>query len=669
MSKFELLAEVAPAQPAKGDKKAVGPTYRVAYAKDGFPELEGVKTLHELFQRSAKKFATRPCVGHRPIVDGKPQPFEFLSYQEIADMVAEVAAGYAALGAKPKDKVSICGVNCTEWMLAMQGCNYLNLVCVPLYETLGETAIEYIINHAECRLVLTSAAKLPIVAEALPNLKTKLDALVYWGQPDRKALEAVSSGGHKVLSFDDLRKLGRDAPVTPSPPAPEDLCTIMYTSGTTGDPKGVMLPHRAMVATISSINAFLDHAGERIDQDDRFLSYLPLAHVFDRAAEEFMLNRGGTIGYWGGDIRQISDDIAALKPTLFVGVPRVLDRIHTGVVDQVKKGGILSQAVYSMMYNRKLYYMKNGWKHDEASPVSDHLVFNKIKKRLGGCVRVVVSGAAPLSTHVEEFLKVAMCAPVVQGYGLTETCAASFIAVPHCMDQTGTVGPPMPCTELRLVAVPEMGYDPMADPPKGEVLIGGPGVFAGYYKDEKKTREDLDADGFFHTGDIGELSGDGVLRIIDRMKNIFKLSQGEYIAVEKLENAYKQCDLVEQLWVYGNSFESVLVAVVVPKEKQLMAWAEKNGLGGQDFKAVCSSQDGREYVLQQLAAAGKSSKLKGFEAIKAVHLEPEQFSVENDLMTPTFKLKRAPLLKHYQKQVDEMYNTLRQEGITKTKKK
>ncbi|KAL4444633.1 hypothetical protein ABPG77_002450 [Micractinium sp. CCAP 211/92] len=389
---------------------------------------------------------------------------------------------------------------------------------------------------------------------------------------------------------------------------------------------------------------------------------LPAAHppLYRRTAEELYLHLGASIGYWRGDIKGLMEDIGALRPTLFCGVPRVFDRIYAGVMQKVSEGSFLKKALFNWGYQRKLHFLNKGLPYDKAAPVFDKIVFSKIKEKLGGRVKLVVSGGAPLARHVEDFLKVTMCCRVVQGYGLTETCAASFIAVPDQPAHAGTVGPPQPVLEFKLEAVPSMNYDPMADPPRGEVVVRGPAVFAGYYKAQDKTDEVLEKDGWFHTGDIGEITPTGALRIIDRMKNIFKLSQGEYIAVEKVEGIYKMNSAVEQIWVYGNSFESQLVAVVVPVAAKLRAIAAQVGAKGSD-EELCRNEKVKKELLAQLTATGKEGKLKGFEMVRAIYIESPSnlFSVENDLLTPTFKLKRAPLQKRYQAEVDAMYAALK----------
>jgi len=421
-----------------------------------------------------------------------------------------------------------------------------------------------------------------------------------------------------------------------------------------------MLKHSAVIAAVSNCYSIVRAYNVGLSESDALLSYLPLAHIFDRVFEEFFLYLGGSIGYWQGDVTKLLDDIAALKPSIFIGVPRVFDRIYARIMGQVNSASVVKRSLFNLGLWTKLYFMRQGWKHGQASPFFDMLVFSKVAARLGGKVKIVISGGAPLSAHVEEFLRVAMCCPVVQGYGLTETCAASFIAVPDEIGHSATVGPPTPCTEFRLESVPEMDYDALdPDRPAGEILIRGPSNFCGYYKDQKKTDEDVEEDGWFHSGDIAVFTPEGGVKIVDRKKNIFKLSQGEYVAVEKVEGVYKKNLLVEQVWVYGSSFKSCLVAVVVPSEAGLTAWAAAAGVPGGLPELVRDARV-RAHVLEELVATGRAEKLKGFEIVKAVHLESGQFSVEDDLLTPTFKLKRPQLQRRFQAAIDAMYKELKE---------
>ncbi|XP_035838283.1 long chain acyl-CoA synthetase 4 [Helianthus annuus] len=257
-----------------------------------------------------------------------------------------------------------------------------------------------------------------------------------------------------------------------------------------------------------------------------------------------------------------------------------------------------------------------------------------VKQGLGGRVHIILSGGAPLAPHVEAYLKVVTCSHVLQGYGLTETCGGSFVSMPNEMDMLGTVGPPIPNLDARLVSVPEMNYDALSSKPQGKVCIRGDVLFSGYHKREDLTKEVL-VDDWFHTGDIGEWQPDGSMKIIDRKKNIFKLSQGEYVAVEYLENVYGLVPDIDAVWIYGNSFESCLVGVVNPYKPAIEHYAGTHNISG-DFDSLCENPKIKEYILGELNRIGKEKKLKSFESVKTVHLDPVPFDLERDLLTPTF---------------------------------
>eukprot|EP00897_Mesotaenium_endlicherianum_P001315 jgi/Mesen1/1210/ME000128S00185 len=635
-----------------------GPSYKSKLAKDGYPKLDGVSTVWELFRRSAEVYPNNNMLGMRDMTGGKAGPYIWETYAQVFEKTKYIASAFRSLGVEAKGRVGIYGANCSQWVIAMEACNSQSLYCVPLYDTLGADAIEFIVNHAEISTIVVQASKISTLISGITKCTDNVKTIVSMDEWDAASKSKAEELGIKTYSWNDFLALGKSSPVEPVPPSPEDICTIMYTSGTTGEPKGVLISHASVVAVIASSVAFTTLYHEKVGQSDVYLSYLPLAHIFDRVSEEFLIYNGGSIGFWQGDVKLLVDDIGELKPTFFTGVPRIFDRIASGVRSKIDAASPIAKFLFNFGYGRKLDRLRHGHSYDKAAPISDLLVFNKVKQKLGGRVKIIISGAAPLAPHVEEFLRVAMCAPVVQGYGMTETCAGSFISIPGNMKQAGTVGPPMPVGEVRLESVPEMKYDALGTPPRGEVCIKGPSLFAGYYKRQDLTDEAFDADGWFHTGDVGEWQADGAMKIIDRKKNIFKLAQGEYVAVENLENVYGLCAAVDQAWVYGNSFESVLVAVVVPNEPALLDWAKQNGVSG-DLASLCQNARAKEHILAELVAVGKKGKLRGFELIKALHLEPVPFDMERDLLTPTFKKKRPQLLDYYKTQIDSMYADLK----------
>lgn len=596
-------------------------------------------------------------LGHRKKVGDQVGEYVWQTYQEAFDTVIAIGSAMRISGLNPRGRCGVYGANCPEWLMAMEACNGHSIYCVPLYDSLGADAVEYIVGHAEVSLAFIQDSKMAAMLKCLPRCTTFLKTLVCFGNISKEQREEAERLGVTAYSWSEFVDLGKKNPVVISPPKKEDISTIMYTSGTTGEPKGVLLTHENITDVIAGVDHLLDSLGEKMTQEDVYFSFLPLAHIFDRIIEEYSVRSGAAIGFWQGDVKRVVEDVGVLRPTIFAGVPRVYDRIYSGALQKVNAGGFLRKKIFDIGFQYKLSRMLKGLKQDKASPFFDSLVFSKIKQGLGGRVRIILSGAAPLARHVEEFLRVATGSLALQGYGLTETCGASFVSIPDVISMMGTVGVPLPNIDVRLESVPELGYDALADPPRGEVCIRGKSVFVGYHKREDLT-QDVMVDGWFHTGDIGEWQQDGALKLIDRKKNIFKLSQGEYVAVENLENVYSFCPLIESIWVYGNSLESSLVAVIVPNQAALEDWAEANAVEG-DFAAICDSSKARDHVLHELDALARSKKLRGFEFIKALHLEPQAFDIERDLLTPTYKKKRPQLLKYYKETIDNLYKSIK----------
>ncbi|KAH6783415.1 AMP-dependent synthetase and ligase family protein [Perilla frutescens var. hirtella] len=658
MANEKFIVEVEPGKPAVDGKPSIGPVYRSIFAKDGFPEpTPGLDSCWDIFRLSVDKYPNNQMLGRREIVDGKPGKYSWMTYKEVYDIVVKVGNSIRSCGIEEGGRCGIYGANSPEWIISMEACNAHGLYCVPLYDTLGAGAIEFIICHAEVALAFVEEKKISELLKTFPGAASYLKTIVSFGKVNSQQKEEAEKYGVAIYSWDDFLSLGAnkhfDLPVKKK----TDICTIMYTSGTTGDPKGVLISNNSIVTLIAGVKRLLESVNESLTVKDVYLSYLPLAHIFDRVIEECFINHGASIGFWRGDVKLLTEDIGELKPTIFCAVPRVLERIHSGLQQRISAGGFIKQTMFNFAYALKLRNMKKGRKHTEAAPLCDKVVFSKVKQGLGGNVRLILSGAAPLASHVEEYLRVVSCSYVLQGYGLTETCAGTFVSIPDELNMLGTVGPPVPNVDVCLKSVPEMGYDALSSIPCGEVCVRGDTLFSGYYKREDLTKE-VFIDGWFHTGDIGQWQTDGSLKIIDRKKNIFKLSQGEYVAVENLENIYGLVPSIESIWVYGNSFESCLVAVINPVKQAVEEWAQEAGESG-DFNALCENPKVKEYFLGELARIGKEKKLKGFEFIKAVHLDPVPFDMERDLITPTFKKKRPQMLKYYEDAIDNMYQSVK----------
>ncbi|KAJ3414191.1 Long chain acyl-CoA synthetase 7 peroxisomal [Chytridiales sp. JEL 0842] len=612
----------------------------------------GINSLFENFMSGVKASGNSPFMGTRTMVDGVAGPYVWQTYNEIYLRVKNLGSGMVKRGLKPDSMVGLFSINRAEWVIAEQACFMYSLATVPLYDTLGAEAIDFIANQAELPVIVATKDKAKILVDIkgqLPHLK----CIIIMDTPDADLINAGKAVGVEVVSILDVERDGQQTPADPVPPKPETIGTICYTSGTTGQPKGVVLTHKNMLAFAAAANEL--HKTGRfagINKNDVYISYLPLAHVFERVCQIMIIQYGGKIGFYQGDTLKLLDDIAELKPTIFASVPRLYNRIYDKVLAGVKSKSAFAQFLFNKAYAAKKGHLASGsvnhW-------LWDNLVFGAVRARLGGNVRMMMTGAAPISADVIDFLRICFSAKVYEGYGQTETCAG--LAITDGEDLTsGHVGVPIPCVEVKLVDVPSMGYTSQDKPhPRGEICVRGACVFSGYYKAPEKTAEVIDADGWCHTGDIGVWDAQGRLKIVDRVKNIFKLAQGEYIAPEKIEIVYAKHELVAQAFVYGDSLQATLVGIIVPDEEPFMKWAAANGHSGKSFDALCKDPEVAKTVLKILEAHGKTEGLKGFENIKGVHLDNELFSMENALLTPTFKLKRHEAKKKYQAQIDALY--------------
>jgi long-chain acyl-CoA synthetase len=413
------------------------------------------------------------------------------------------------------------------------------------------------------------------------------------------------------------------------------------------------LTHKNFVAGISSFHVMFKHQKMFLPSvGDTHISYLPLAHVFERLCQGVMISGAARIGYFQGDTLKLLDDVAILQPTVFVSVPRLFNRIYDKVLAGVKAKGGIAAFLFNRAYQAKKSNLKRG---TVEHALWDRLVFGSIRARLGGKVKHIVSGSAPIAPDVMDFLRICFSADVYEGYGQTEQAAGLTISYRGDLS-SGQVGPPQVCVEVKLKDIPAMNYTSQDKPfPRGEIMLRGHSVFQGYYNAPKQTAETLDADGWASTGDIGQWDERGRLVVIDRVKNIFKLAQGEYIAPEKIESVLAKHYLVAQIFVYGHSLKATLVGVVVPDAETLKPWANANGLGNKSFEELCREPLVKTTILKELASFGREADLKGFEILKNIHITSEQFSIENDLLTPTFKLKRHTAKERYQEDIDRMY--------------
>ncbi|CAL8247664.1 unnamed protein product [Merluccius merluccius] len=608
---------------------------------------EDTKTAYEMFQRGLRISGSGPCLGFR-----KPgQPYEWIAYSEVAEQAQVLGSGLLAKGCQPNPQqfVGIFAQNRPEWIISELACYTYSMAVVPLYETLGVEAMVHILNLAEISLVICDCEE---KASALLENKEKgvtpsLSCLVLFNDAGDALVKRGEACGVEILKLAQIMDLGRQDLKDPVPPQPQDLAVVCFTSGTTGKPKGAMITHGNIASNTSSVIKILEGSFV-IRQEDVSISYLPLAHMFERMIQVSMFCHGARVGFYQGDISLLTDDIKTLKPTFFPVVPRLLNRIYDKILGSMTSP--MWRALLHYAVRRKQAELSSGVVRNNS--LWDKLVFNRIQASLGGNLRFILTASAPISPTVLSFLRAVLGCLIFEGYGQTECTAGCTFSMPG--DWTaGHVGAPLPCAMVKLVDIVEMNY--MAKNGEGEICIRGPSVFRGYLKDPERTQEALDTEGWLHSGDVGQWLPNGTLRIVDRKKHIFKLSQGEYIAPEKIENVYMRCVSVLQVFVHGDSLQSHLIGIVVPDPEVFTDWTKERGFVG-SYEELCQNPDVQKAVLEDMTAVGKAGGLKSFEQVKDLYLHAEMFSVANGLLTPTLKSRRVDIRRVFQEQISRMYS-------------
>ncbi|ORZ09050.1 hypothetical protein BCR41DRAFT_358800 [Lobosporangium transversale] len=646
-----------------------------------------VETLYELFQHGLAQFPDKEFIGHRPYnpTTRTYDSFTWETFQQIDQRINAFGSGImhlneSFLGNSQLNRwaLGIWSLGRPEWYITEMSCYFYNLVNVALYDTLGPDSIEYVSNHAEIRVVVCSAnhiVALLKIAHKLSSLQAiiSMDSLYDTSRSapnavvDLNVIRSLSNeNGIKVYDFEEIEALGKEFPRPHTPPKKDEVATLCYTSGTTGQPKGAMLTHKNFIAAVGTC-----YEGTHIAPDDVVLSYLPLAHIMGRVGILVSTSVGCKTGFFHGDMLALMDDVNELKPTFFTTVPRLLNRIYARVVAATvdAPGAVGKLSRHAVAVKLANLHAGKGVHH----PLWDRLLFNKVKMALGGRVQVLGTGSAPVAKEVLDFLRVVFSCVVAEGYGSTETTSIATVTLPD-EHVSGHVGCPRPGIELKLVDVPELNYLTTDQPfPRGEIQLRGAPIFKGYFKDEASTREAVDPEGWLATGDIGVMDDRGCLTIVDRKKNIFKLAQGEYVAPEKIENILTaRCNLVMQIYVHGDSLESMLVAVAIPDPETFLPFANavvtSEGNDAQEVKPgdmegyarLLSDPRVKAAFIQELEKAGRVGGLNGYELAKKVHLTTDMFSVENGMVTPTLKIRRPQVREYFKEHIQAMYEELRQ---------
>jgi len=698
----------------------VGDSWRLKEAeKDLYTTLyPECRTVHDLTQRAFATYGDRPACGTRTYlgthkVEGSKFPLQkfgatkWMTYREFGKRAGHFGAGLIKLGMKPvpdgQDLEKISGPHTlllfeetsAPWITAAFGAFSQSLAVATSYATLGMSAVAEAINETGATTILCNIKDVKKVASYCNKDKTPtLHTIIYStnNSTDTKP-EGVDGSSIKVLSVDEVIKMGSGEPVKFNPPTPDHVAVIMYTSGSTGKPKGVIIKHSSMVASVAGIGKKFKEFGLK-EGEERYIAYLPAAHILELIAEISMFCLGASVGFGcpktissKGACRERPDGtvntkpaleyspgaIQEFKPTVMAAVPKIWDILKKGVEEVVGKGSPVTKFLFQAAFSARYFAVMQG----RESPLFKAVVFKKLTDMLGAQLKVGITGGGPISQDVQGFVRTAFCIPLLQGYALTETCCAGSVQMIDDM-RYGVVGPPLGSVEMRLRScmdakgepeVLDRQHQPYTAKDKhhygtpcegrGEVLIRGPSVSSGYFKQPEKTAEVFDKDGWFHTGDVGIFNADGSLMLVDRLKNLVKLKGGEYIAIEAMEKEYSNSAYTNGInggvMAYGDGDMDRPIALVQTNTAELEKWAKASGVQYSSVEELCKNPAAEKAVLDSMNAAGKEGDLAANEILCAIALIPgtgpmagdltaaSPWTAENGGLTASNKLNRKPI--------------------------
>ena len=591
------------------------------------------KTLAELFAQAARKHNRADALNYKK--DGEWKP---ISSDEMIARAENIALGLYALGLRKGDRAAILAANSPEWTLTDAGCQFAGIVDAPIYTTLAPNAVEYIINDAGAKVFfLENRASFERLKTVLPNCPT-VEKFVFFDAENVEAENAVSlaeleeSGALlKAENSQLLESLINSV-------EPGDVATLIYTSGTTGEPKGVMLTHTNLVS--NTLDAGAEHT---FSSKDKPLSVLPFSHVFERTGMYLYIFNGMAI-YYAESIEKAADNLAEVKPTMFVGVPRIFEKVYAKARVKAAQSSPLKEKIFDWAIGvAKDYAARTERKQPiprflaVRHSIADKIVFRKLREFFGGNLSFCISGGAALSDDIHLIFTGAGIS-IVQGYGLTET--SPVISTNTQMNaRLGTVGKPIRNVQVRIAE-------------DGEIEISGANVMLGYYNQPEATKEVFTEDGWFKTGDIGWLDADGFLKITDRKKELFKTSGGKYIAPSPIEQLIKASRFVSQVVLIGAD-RNFPAALVVPNFEQLANYAKLKNLEINSPAEFCKHPRIIDLIERQIAEL--TAHLSNYEKVKKIALLENELTVEGGELTPTLKVKRRVVNEKYADVVEGIY--------------